>query len=158
MAHRSEEELIAHTHNTARFFVENRAIAWVLLIAVVGWGILGYAKMPKRKDPDIPIRQAVAICPWPGIKAEKIEQMVTRKIEATIAENSYVAPAGASSNYGIQSVTLDGVAYVYVQLSEKTPDEGKQFSDINLKLNSIYDLPPGAGPIIFVAISATPPL
>ncbi len=151
MAHRSDSEIIRTTHNVARFFVENRAISWVLLIAVLGWGVLGYARMPKRKDPDIPVRVAVAICPWPGVPAQKIEQMVTRKMESAMAENSFVHPADPATNYGIRSVTLDGIAYVYVQLGEKVTDAEKQFSDVNLKLNSIYDLPPGAGPIIFQA-------
>jgi len=115
MAHRSDSEIIATTHNTARFFVENRAISWVLLIGVMAWGIFGYSRMPKRKDPDIPVREAVAICQWPGVRAQSIEELVTRKIEKKIAENSYIHPAGASTNYGIRSVTLDGVAFVYVQ-------------------------------------------
>ena len=37
--------------------------------------------MPKRKDPDIPVRIALAVCPWPGIPADKVEELVTRKIE-----------------------------------------------------------------------------
>ncbi len=151
MAHRSDSEIIATTHNVARFFVENRAIAWMLLIGVMAWGILGYARMPKRKDPELPVREAVAICPWPGVRAEKIEQMVTRKIEAVMAENSSVNSAGASSTYGIKSTTLDGVAIVNVQLAENVTDTGKQFSDINLRLNSINDLPNGAGPIQFIS-------
>ena len=36
-----------------------------------------------------------------------------------------------------------------MQLGEKVTDSEKQFSDINLKLNSIKDLPNGAGPIEF---------
>ena len=149
MAHRSDQEIVKSTHNLARFCVENRAVSWVLLIGVLMWGVLGYMRMPKRKDPDIPVRTAVAICPWPGVKAQKIEQMVTRKIEAKIAQNSFIHPSGSSTNYGIRSVTLDGVAIIYVQLSEKLADSAKQFNDINLKLNSIDDLPDGAGPIMF---------
>ncbi|MGB8681972.1 MAG: efflux RND transporter permease subunit [Candidatus Binatus sp.] len=149
MAHRSDDEIIRTTHNLARFCVENRAISWVLLVGVLVWGVFGYARMPKRKDPDVPVREAVAICPWPGVNAQQVEQMVTRKIEATIAQNSFIHPAGASTNYGIRSVTLDGVAIVYIQLDEKLADAAKQFNDINLKLNSIDDLPSGAGPIEF---------
>jgi multidrug efflux pump subunit AcrB len=149
MAHRSDDEIIRGTHNLARFCVENRAISWVLLVGVLVWGVFGYAKMPKRKDPDVPVRQAVAICPWPGVSAQQVEQMVTRKIEASIAQNSFIHAAGASTFYGIRSVTLDGVAIVYVQLDEKLKDAAKQFNDINLKLNGIDDLPSGAGPIEF---------
>ncbi|MFZ1886535.1 MAG: efflux RND transporter permease subunit [Candidatus Binataceae bacterium] len=149
MAHRSDEEIIRTTHNTARFFVENRAISWMLLAAVVAWGVYGYLHMPKRKDPDIPVRQALAICPWPGVSAEKIEQTVTRKMEEKIATNSYIHPAGTGTDYGIRSLTLDGLAIVYVQLTENVGDTEKQFNDINLKLASIRNLPAGAGPIQF---------
>jgi multidrug efflux pump subunit AcrB len=149
MAHRSDEEIIRTTHNTARFFVENRPISWVMLAAVVAWGVYGYIHMPKRKDPDIPVRQALAVCPWPGVSAEKVEQMVTRKMEEKIAANSYIHPAGAGTDYGIQSLTLDGLAIVYVQLTENVGDTEKQFNDINLKLANIRDLPDGAGPIQF---------
>ena len=38
MAHKTDAEMVQHTHNTARFFVENRQIAWVLLIGTVLWG------------------------------------------------------------------------------------------------------------------------
>jgi hypothetical protein len=61
MAHKSDAEIVASTHNTARFFTENRQIAWVALLLVVGWGMFAYEKMPKRKDPDIPVREAQAI-------------------------------------------------------------------------------------------------
>ena len=86
--HRSDAEIIAHTHNTSRFFVENRQIAWVLLIGTVAWGVYGYLNMPQRKDPDIPARQAMVITNWPGASAEKVEQLVTRTIEQTVASNS----------------------------------------------------------------------
>ncbi len=87
MAHKSDAELIQHSHNTGRFFVETRQLAWVLLIGTALWGAYSYFSMPQRKDPDIPIREAAAICPWPGADAVKIEQRVARKMEEAIAEN-----------------------------------------------------------------------
>ena len=62
MAHRPDNEIIATTHNTARFFTENRQISWVALLLVIAWGIYGYEKMPKRKDPDIPVKEAQVVC------------------------------------------------------------------------------------------------
>jgi len=35
MAHQSDESLIRNTRNTARFFVENRHVAWVILLATL---------------------------------------------------------------------------------------------------------------------------
>jgi len=149
MAHRTDADIIEKTHNTARFFVEHRHIAWVLLIGTVLWGWYGYNSMPQRKDPDIPVRVAVALTRWPGVKAQEVEQLVTRPIEEKIAENSYIHPATAA-DYGIRSITLPGLSIIYVQLAESVTDTKKQFSDINLKLNALNNqLPQGAGPIQF---------
>ena len=95
MAHRSDADYIRNEHNTARFFVENRQISWILLLATCALGIYGYTLMPKRKDPDIPVRVASVITQWPGATAEQVEQLVTRPIESTIAENPNIrAPIG----------------------------------------------------------------
>jgi multidrug efflux pump len=104
--------------------------------------------MPKRKDPDIPERVATAITPWPGVSAKKIEQLVTRQIETTSAENNTIHPPDPTS-FGLKSVTLPGVSIVTVQLGEDIQDTKNQFNDINLKLNGITNLPQGAGPIQF---------
>jgi multidrug efflux pump subunit AcrB len=149
MAHKSDAEIIEKVHNTARFFVEHRQIAWMLLIATAIWGWYGYVSMPQRKDPDIPLRVAVAITPWPGVQAQQVEQLVTRPIEEKIAENSSIHP-GTAADYGIRSLTLPGLSIVYVQLAENVADTKRQFNDINLKLNTLNgQLPQGAGPIQF---------
>ncbi len=98
MPHRTDEDFIQHEHNTARYFVESRQISWILLLATVILGIYGYTRMPKRKDPDIPVRVASVITQWPGADAEQVEQLVTRTIESTIAQNPNIrAPSGTTS-------------------------------------------------------------
>src|SRR5260370_8738562 len=115
----------------------------------MSWGWFGYTSMPQRKDPDIPVRVAVAFCPWPGATARQVEQFVTRPIEDAVAENKTIFPATAS-DFGIRSVSFPEAGYVYIQLAENVSDVKKQFSDINLKLNALNSqLPQGAGPIFF---------
>ena len=95
MAHRADADLIAHSRNTARFFTETRHISWVLLIATVAWGVYGYLKMPQRKDPDIPVRVAVALCAWPGA-AGNLRQPVpymTSVVERVNPSVSYIRTA-----------------------------------------------------------------
>ncbi len=142
MAHKTDAEIIATTHNTARFFTEYRQISWVMLLATLAWGAYGFLMMPQRKDPDTPVRIAVALCPWPGASAEKVEQLVTRKIEEKMAENSKVRK--------IESISRGGVAVVYVELDERVEETGKEFDDIKGKLDGIRDLPENSGPINFV--------
>ena len=104
MAHvfKSDAEYVATTHNVARFFTEHRQVAMTLLLAVLAWGWYGYHNMPKRKDPNIPVRVAAAQCPWPGATADQVEQLVTRPIEQTVALNSTVQ-APSPPNFGIRS-------------------------------------------------------
>ena len=129
--------------------MEHPQVSWMLLIGVLVWGWFGYHSMPQRKDPDIPVRVAVAFCAWPGATTQQVEQFVTRAIEDPVAQNKTIHP-GTASDYGVRSVFLPGAAYVYVQLAENVADVKRQFSDINLKLNALKDqLPQGAGPISF---------
>jgi len=141
--HKSEEERIASVRNTARFCVENRQITWVLMVGIVLWGAFGYYQMPKRKDPKFGATRAAVICPWPGVPADKIEQLVTKKIEAKIAGNVKIL--------NIQSVSRSNLSVVQIALEESTvSDVNKQYDDIALRLNTINDLPEGAGPITFL--------
>jgi hypothetical protein len=147
--HKSDAEIIATTHNTARFFTEHRQVAMILLIAVFFWGWYGYQHMPKRKDPDIPVRVAAAQCQWPGATAEQVEQLVTRPMEQAAAQNTTIRPH-SPSNFGIRSLSFPGLAVVYIQLADNVKDKQKEFSDINLKMNQLNNqLPRGAGPIQF---------
>jgi multidrug efflux pump subunit AcrB len=149
MPHQTDRELIEHTQNTSRFFVEHRQIAWAALVGAIAWGIYGYVSMPQRKDPDIPVRVAVAACQWPGATAQEVEQLITRPIEQTIAENKTIHPA-TPADWGIRSISLPGVSFVYVQLSENVKDSREQFSDINLKLQALGPrLPSGATGVQF---------
>jgi multidrug efflux pump subunit AcrB len=140
--HHDTQAFIERTHNTARFFTETRHVAWIVLAATCLWGVYGYFTMPQRKDPEIPIRQALALVPWPGATAEKIEALVTRRVEEKVAENVKVEK--------VESSTRTGIAAVYITLVEGVADTGKEFDDIKLKLDTLTDLPKGAGPIKFV--------
>lgn len=149
MSHKSEAEYIANTHNTARFFVEHRQVGFVLLVAVLLWGWYGYVGMPKRKDPQIPVRVAVASTSWPGATAEEVEQLISRPVEQTLAQNPHIK-APTPSDFGIRSLSFAGLSIAYVQLDDSVTDTKKQFADINLKLNALNSkLPQGAGPIQF---------
>jgi multidrug efflux pump subunit AcrB len=149
VAHKNDSDYIAHCHNTARFFVEKRILAWAALIVCMAWGVYGYFAMPQRKDPDIPVRVAVVTCQWPGATAQQVEQLVTRPIEETIAQNKWIHNPTAE-DYGIQSLTLPGQTFVTLQLADNVGDTRVQLNDINLKLQNLNSqLPQGAGPIQF---------
>ena len=130
--------------NIARFFTHNRQIGWVVLVATLLWGGFGYLNMPKRKDPDIPVRVGLAICPWPGIASGKVEQLVTRKIEQAATGNDKVER--------VESTTQDNIAVVQVRLLDSIENTDQEFQDIGQRLKQIEnDLPDGAGPITWIS-------
>ena len=106
-------------------------------------GDLGVCRNAQRKDPDIPVRQVAVITPWPGQSAERVEQLVTRKIEERVAQNIRVGE--------ITSTSRPGLSVVYAEVDENARLEtGKEFDDIKVKLDALTDLPEGAGPIQFI--------
>src|SRR5215475_12471749 len=98
--------------------------------------------MPKRKDPDIPVRQVAVVTPWPGQSAERVEQLVTRRIEERLAQNIRLSE--------VKSISRAGLSVVYAEVDERVTDTAKEFDDFKVKLDSVTDLPEGAGPIQFV--------
>src|SRR5215475_10804554 len=129
-------------HNVSRFLVKNRQISWVLFVAVLVWGVWAYQAMPKRKDPDIPVRQVAVVTPWAGQSAERVEQLVTRKIEEKLAQNIRLSE--------IKSISRAGLSVVYAEVDERVTETAKEFDDFKVKLDSITDLPEGAGPIQYI--------
>src|SRR5262245_26995444 len=137
MSHgRRDEDIVLRTHNTARFFTETRHVAWVMLLFTLAWGVYGYLSMPQRKDPDVPTRVAAVMAHWPGASAEKVEQLMVRRIEERIAENSMIKT--------ITSNVRTGVAVIIVELQKVVDDPARQFDDIKLKLDGLGGLPHGS--------------
>ncbi len=140
MNHLSDDEHVARTHNIPRFFVEHHAIAWLLMVLVIAWGVFAYNIMPKLKDPKTSAREALVIVEWPGASATQVEQLLTKRIEGVIAQNDMVSE--------IRSESRPGEAMVNLTLDEfHTRDTAKEFDDIGLKLAQIGDLPEGVGPV-----------
>src|SRR5258708_20492963 len=89
MAHgKSDNQIIQSKFNISRFFVEQRHITCVMLIALCVWGFYSYRSMPQRKDPDTPVKSAVVITAWPGAKAGKIRQLAPGQLAEKIPQHA----------------------------------------------------------------------
>src|SRR5271166_5656729 len=107
MAHKkSDSDHIENDRNVPRYCIENRQISWVLLIATVLWGVYGYIQMPKRKDPKFGATRAAVLCPWPGVSADKVEQLVTKKIEEKLAGNVRTEKIESSSRSNLSIIVI----------------------------------------------------
>ncbi len=142
MAHgESDADILKNTHNLSRFCMEYPQITWVMLVLFMIWGVAGWMSMPQRKDPDVPVRQSRILCQWPGNNAEKVELLITKKIEDVVQQNNQVAV--------VKTVSRPGLCQVDLEIDEfRGGDPAKVWDDINIKLQTLQ-LPDGAGPIYF---------
>ncbi|MHB8897107.1 MAG: efflux RND transporter permease subunit [Thermoguttaceae bacterium] len=118
---------------TSQFFVYRRPIAWTALVATLAWGVFAYTSMPQRHDPDITVGVAVVITPYPGARAEEVEQELTRKIEKKVNENPVVQH--------VRSISRQGLSVVFVELRDETKQADPIWEDLQTKLQSMGDLP-----------------
>jgi multidrug efflux pump subunit AcrB len=143
LAHLSDNEQIQSTHNSSRFFVEHPSIAWLLVVLTVVWGVFAYYSMPQRKDLKTAVREAMVVTSWPGARAQQVEELVTKRVEAVLDQNGMVSEIRSSSREGQSVVTFE-----LDEFHVKNTD--KEFDDIGIKLAQIADLPDGAGPVQYI--------
>ena len=127
--------------SVARFFVKYPQIGWTLFFLTLLLGLCAYQRLPKRKDPFLPPRIAVATCAWPGASAVEMEESVTRRLEESIGSSQAVDHLDSSSRTNGASVTVT----LREDLSER--DVAQAFDAIDLRLRALSTLPKGTGPV-----------
>ena len=116
-----------------RFFVERRAIAWVLLAATLCWGYLAYRDIPHRRDPTVRPLTGVVVAEYPGANAEKVELDVTRAVEHCLSASPAVER--------VRSVSSHALSTVFVELREHTRNPDAAWGDLRARLAALQDLP-----------------
>ena len=61
-----------------------RAIVVAGVVILMVWGVFAFLTMPRREDPQYTVRTALVYTEWPGAPAEKVEELVTEKLEKEI--------------------------------------------------------------------------
>lgn len=89
---------------------KTKIIILALLIIIIG-GISAYHKMPRAEDPGYIVRAAVVTTVFPGANPERVELLVTDKIEEAIQEMPEID--------FIKSKSKTGLSVIYVNILEK---------------------------------------
>jgi len=85
---------------------KNRITAVVLLVVLVA-GLDAYRKMPRAEDPGFIIRAAQVTTYFPGASPERIEQLVTDKLEKAIQEIPELDFVASQSKTGVSVITVN---------------------------------------------------
>jgi multidrug efflux pump subunit AcrB len=126
---------------TSTAFRYNRIV--IILIAILLFsGLLAYKSLPKAQDPGFTIRTVVIITRLPGASPERMELLVTDKIEKKVQEMPEVD--------NITSESRTGISIINVNFKESYKIMRPIFDDLRRKVEDITnDLPKGiSGPNI----------
>ncbi|MEM9170190.1 MAG: efflux RND transporter permease subunit [Pseudomonadota bacterium] len=86
-------------------FDDPRALALALVLIFVG-GFADLATIPQEEDPKIVNRGAVVLTPFPGASAERVERLVTQRIEDALRELPEIKTVRSTSRTGLSSVSI----------------------------------------------------
>lgn len=119
-----------------RFALENRMFFLLVAILLVVGGPASFVSHPSREDPKITIRSAVVTARYPGMTPERVEELITRKIEEKAREIPQVE--------AIKSVSRSGLSTVTVELQDKYFDIAPVWQQLRNKMSDVApDLPDG---------------
>ena len=90
--------------NITRYAIEKNRVTGVLLILILFGGLMAYNQLPQAEDPGFIIRTALVTTYFPGASPERIEQLVTDKLEKVIQEIPELDFVSSISKTGVSLV------------------------------------------------------
>lgn len=126
--------------NLAKFSIENNRITFFVLGIVVLAGLALYQSLARDSMPPFTVRVATIVSSFPGASPERVEQLVTDKIEKVAQELPELKEVASTSRTGLSvvSVTLK---------DEVAPEELQPVWDrLRRKINAMKGLPGNVQP------------
>ncbi len=104
-------------NNVIRFFLENKLVAYLLLVLFVGWGLatapfdLGLPQLfrdavPTDAIPDIGENQQIVFTKWPGRSPKDVEDQITYPLSTALLGIPGVKSIRSNSMFGFSSIYL----------------------------------------------------
>jgi multidrug efflux pump subunit AcrB len=122
--------------------LDNNRVTGVALLVILFAGLGAYQDMPQNEDPGFIIRVALVVTYFPGASPERVEQLVTDRLEEAIQEIPELD--------FISSESKTGVSLIYVNILESYSEMRPIYDDLRRKVDRVRpELPEGViGPIV----------
>lgn len=126
--------------NLTQFSIEKNRITLMVLATIIIMGIVLYASLPRDSMPPFTVRVATVVSSFPGAGPERVEQLVTDKVEKVVQELPELKE--------VTSTSRAGLSVVKVELKEQVGPEKLQsvWDRLRRKLGDIRGLPNGVTP------------
>lgn len=114
--------------NLARLALDNSRITVSFILLIVAIGVSGFLTYPSAEDPSITIRSASITTGYPGMAPERVEELITKPIEAAMREIAEVDEIKSSTKAGSTRVSLtirdevDDLEPVFQEIRNKVDD------------------------------------
>ena len=126
--------------NLTQFSINNNRVVLSILGVVMLMGLLGYQSLSRDSMPPYTIRVASIVSSFPGASPERVEELVTDKIEKVAQELPELKKVTSTSRTGLSVVNVELVMQVEPQELQPVWDR------LRRKLSSIQGLPNGVQP------------
>ncbi len=119
--------------------LSQKAFLSFVFIALLVGGLFSYNSMGKLEDPEIPVKAAVIITPYPGASAEEVDKEVTDVLEKAIQRLENIDFLESRSLPGMSEITIN------IESGVKTEDLPQLWDHMRRKINDAKGgLPVGA--------------
>ena len=88
------------------FAIKRDRVTAVVILVLIRAGIMTYLRMPRQTDPGFIIRTAQVVTFFPGASPERVEQLVSDKIEEVVQEIPELDFVVSDSETGLSVVTV----------------------------------------------------
>ncbi|MEM9092625.1 MAG: efflux RND transporter permease subunit [Cyanobacteria bacterium P01_F01_bin.53] len=118
-------------------FYRNRQLLFLTLTLIVVWGASAFLTLPRLEDPEIVQRVSSITTVFPGATAERVESLVTDKIEEEFSDVEEIDT--------IESTSSPNISVVTITLKDTVANVSPVWARIRSQLEDVTpDLPPGA--------------
>lgn len=123
-----------------KYFLQNKAVTWLLLALVLFGGLFSYVRMGKLEDAPFTIKQALVLTPYPGASPSEVQTQVTDVLEEAIQSMGELYYLKTENRAGLSKIT------VYVKKEIRADAMQQLWDKLRRKVGDVQGkLPAGAG-------------
>ncbi len=136
--------------NLTAFALNNARLTILATVLLALAGVAAFLTFPSKEDPEVTVREALVVAAFPGMSANRVEDLITRKLEKEIRRIPEVKKIKASSKSGLSIIHV--VVYdrffdldpIWQDLRNKMRDVGGQLPvgtigpDVNTDFGDVF--------------------
>lgn len=111
----------------SNLFYRNLRLLILTIILIFVWGLSSYQLLPRLEDPELTARHAIITTHFPGANAERVESLVTDKLEQELREIEELKT--------IESTSQTGLSTIVVELFDRVTDVERVWSQVRDKID-----------------------